>query len=392
MIEELDLSIVGCHTYLSTKCGIILREGYMKLQNIIIGSLLVSAAALSGCGTNAGITTAAASSVQETVEEKTVNITVSGNDSESGKNGGEGAGIGTNNAAAETDESRDTDSGSKEATSSKDSSDGTEASKELNSSDIWNSKDRDEIFSHDFTEDIKKDVAGASASSASLSEELSKIEKITEKYDELFKVGEAQLELNMASGCIYMIWDEELNSLWKRFSAAADASTKERVLKDERNWIAMKEEVLIENIGSREDGGSMYPMLENAFLKKITKNRCAVLASELAKLKGESFTMPERDIYETYVDNQGTGDVYSSLVMRQGWENDDEAIISIYRVGETSGTFTDKGNGELSYESGDGTVKGIIRLNGWKGASFEVTEAKDSVLTAGDKFDFGFAF
>ncbi|WP_051671388.1 lysozyme inhibitor LprI family protein [Oribacterium sp. P6A1] len=364
----------------------------MKLRNIIIGGLLVGAAALSGCGANSGNTYAENSSVQETKEEKTVTVTISGKDSSGEMSSVESGDIVINTDKVENSESRGSDSGRDEVTASKYVSEDNVKSKDMDSSDIWNSKDRDEIFSHDFTEDIKKDVAGASASSISLSEELSKVEKVTEKYDELFKVGEAQFELNMASGCIYMIWDEELNSLWKRFSAAADASTKERVLKDERNWIAMKEEVLIENIGSREDGGSMYPMLENAFLQKITENRCAILASELAKIKGESFTMPERDIYGTYVDNQGTGDVYSSLIMREGWENENEAIISIYRVGETSGTFTDKGNGELSYESGDGTVKGIIRLNGWKGASFEVTEAKDSVLTAGDKFDFGFAF
>ena len=380
--------MAGCHTYSGSKCGILFEEERvknMKLLNIIIGSLLVSTAALSGCGTTAGSTAVPDSTQQEIREEKIVNITVAAENTEMGESSGEGGNIGTDKDTGDKTESSGADSESEELTASKEATG-------VNSSDIWNSKDRDMIFSHDFTEDIKKDVAGASASSSSLSEELSKVEKVTEKYDELFKVGEAQLELNMASGCIYMIWDEELNSLWKRFSAAADASTKERVLKDERNWISMKEEVTIENLGRREDGGSMYPMLENAFLQKITENRCAILASELAKIKGESFTMPERDIYGTYVDNQDTGDVYSSLVMRQGWENDDEAIISIYRVGETSGTFTDKGNGELSYESDDGTVKGIIRLNGWKGASFEVTEAKDSVLTAGDKFDFGFAF
>lgn len=380
--------MAGCHTYSGSKCGILFEEERvknMKLRNIIIGSLLVSAAALSGCGTTAGSTAVPDSTQQEIREEKTVNITVAAENTERGESSGEGGNIGTDKDTGDKTESSGADSESEELTASKEATG-------VNSSDIWNSKDRDMIFSHDFTEDIKKDVAEVSANAATLQEELSAVEKVTEKYDEIFKIGEAQLELNMASGYIYMIWDEELNSLWKRFSDSADASTKERVLKDERNWIAMKEEVLIENIGPREDGGSMYPMLENAFLENITRNRCAILASELAKIKGESFTMPERGIYGTYVDNQGTGDVYSSLILRQGWENDDEAIISIYRVGETSGTFTDKGNGELSYESGDGTVKGIIRLNGWKGASFEVTEAKDSIITAGDKFDFGFAF
>lgn len=382
--------MAGCHTYSESKCGILFEEERvktMKLRNIIIGSLLISAAALSGCGTNAGNEAVPDSSVQETKEEKTVTITISGDSSGNESRSAEVVNIDTNKDTGALTDSSGSDPQTKEVTASKDESLHTEKA-----SDIWNSKDRDMIFSHDFTDDIKKDVAEVSANAATLQEELSAVEKVTEKYDEIFKIGEAQLELNMASGYIYMIWDEELNSLWKRFSDSADASTKERVLKDERNWIAMKEEVLIENIGPREDGGSMYPMLENAFLENITRNRCAILASELAKIKGESFTMPERGIYGTYVDNQGTGDVYSSLILRQGWENDDEALISLYRVGESSGTFTDKGNGELSYESNDENVKGIIRINGWNGASFEVTEAKDSVLAAGDKFDFGFVF
>ncbi|SFG50800.1 lysozyme inhibitor LprI family protein [Oribacterium sp. WCC10] len=366
----------------------------MRLRNIIIGCLLLNAVALSGCGTNAGSTAAPDSSAQETEsasepdEEKTVNITVT----ESEKSSSENVNIGTNTSTGNKNVSTETDSDNDKADSSEDDSSDSERDVDSDSTDIWNSKDRDLIFNHDFTDDIKQDIAGASASSSSLNEELSQVQKVTEKYDELFKVCEAQLELNMAAGYTYMIWDEELNSLWKRFSASADASTKERVLKDEQNWISMKEEVVIDNLGRREDGGSMYPMLENSFLREITENRCVILASELARIKGEDFNMPERNIYGTYVDNQGTGNVYSSLIMRKGWENEDEAIVSLYRVGEIFGTFTKKTNDEYSFESNDETIKGIIRIKGWDGASFEVTEAGDSILAAGDKFDFGFVF
>ncbi|OON85188.1 hypothetical protein BXO88_13600 [Oribacterium sp. C9] len=360
----------------------------MKLRNIIISSLLVGTVVLGSCGKKSE----EAASQTESTEVKTVTITLSGEEDKISSTEAAPGSIGTGEeSGAGTSAPGNTDT-NESSTTSEDASQKKETSEDSKSGDIWSSKDRDVIFSHDFTDDIKKDISDASASSSSLTDELSRVEKVTEKYEDLFKIGEAQLELNMASGYTYMIWDEELNSLWKRFSSSADAATKERVLRDERNWIAMKEEVMIENIGRREDSGSIYPMLENSFLQNITRNRCDILASELAKITGESFTLPERDIYGTYVDNQGTGDVYSSLVLRKGWENEDEAVISLYRVGETSGTFTDKGNGELSYESNDGNVKGIIRINGWKGADFEVTEAKDSALSAGDKFDFGFVF
>ena len=156
-----------------------------------------------------------------------------------------------------------------------------------------------------------------------------------------------------------------------KFSNSADKETKERVLAEQRNWIAMKEEVTMTAIGSREESGSIYPLLENTFLEEITKNRAYILANELAKVKGESFVMPEKsDNYGVYIDNQGTGSVYSSLVIRQDLEGNDEVIISLYRLGETTGSFVDNGNGELAFSSYDESVKGIIKIDRWNGTLF----------------------
>ena len=55
----------------------------------------------------------------------------------------------------------------------------------------------------------------------------------------------------------------------------------------------MKEEVTLLDIGSYEENGSMYPLLQNSYLEEITKNRAYVIANELAKIKGESFVMPK---------------------------------------------------------------------------------------------------
>ena len=75
-----------------------------------------------------------------------------------------------------------------------------------------------------------------------------------------------------------------------------------------------------------------------------------------------------------FVDNQGTDAVYSSLITQQSWEGEDEAIISVYRLGEIEGSFIDNGNGNLDFTSDDGSIKGTIQVNGWNGATFEVTE------------------
>lgn len=138
----------------------------------------------------------------------------------------------------------------------------------------------------------------------------------------------------------------------------------------------------------------MYPLLQDSYLEEITKNRAYVLARELAKIKGEDFAMPEVSAkYGTFVDNQGTGDIYSSLITRQNWKDEDEAVISIYRQGETEGSFVDHGNGELFFTSKDGSVKGTIKIDGWDGASFKVTEISgDSPFAVGEEFEFPFAF
>ena len=244
----------------------------------------------------------------------------------------------------------------------------------------------------DYDRDIEADVKAAIDSASSLQDEIDNIQDVVAKYALTASKAETQAEMNMVSGLTYSIWDKELNSLWSRISNTADEQTKEKLLDDQRKWNSMKEEVKLESIGRPEDGGSMYPMSENAFYEEITFNRCCILANELAKITGDPYKMPSRSMYATYVDNQGTGEVYSTLITKTGMELDDEAVISIYRLGETEGTFSDKGNGVYEYVSYSENVKGIIRMNGWDGASFEVTECSDCPFNVGDIYEFDFAF
>lgn len=68
-------------------------------------------------------------------------------------------------------------------------------------------------------------------------------------------------------------------------------------------------------------------------------------------------------------------------------------MISIYRQGETEGTFVDNENGELAFTPDDGSVKEIIKINGWDGAGFAVTEtSEESVFSVGEEFEFPFVF
>lgn len=249
-------------------------------------------------------------------------------------------------------------------------------------------------FTYDYSEDIKAEVAYVVSGSPSLQNELEDIEKVILKYTSLAEEAQTQGEMNVSSQWFFEIWDTELNNLWSRFSNSADQQTKEKILAEQRNWADMKEEVILRNIGSSDENGSMYPLLVNSFLEEITRNRAYFLANELAKIKGESFVMPEKSTkYGLFVDNQGTGSVYSSLITRRGQEEDDEALISIFRLGKMEGTFVDNGNGELAFTSNDESVKGIIKINGWEGAGFTVTEtSEESVFSVGEEFHFPFAF
>ena len=210
----------------------------------------------------------------------------------------------------------------------------------------------------------------------------------------LAESAQTQGEMNIASQWLYAIWDTELNNLWSRFSSSADSETKERVLTEQRNWIAMKDDVTSRYIGLPEENGSMYPLLKNSFLEEITMNRSYFLADELAKVKGEAFTMPEAsEKYGVFVDNYGTDSVHSSLITHQATDGNDTADIFIFRRGGTQGTFIDNGNGELAFTADDGNIKGIIKINGWDGATFEVTETTGvSPFDVGEKFEFPFVF
>ena len=93
---------------------------------------------------------------------------------------------------------------------------------------------------------------------------------LVQKYTPLAEAAQTQGEMNVSSKWFFVIWDTELNNIWSRFTDLADQQIKDKVLAEQRNWIAMKEEVTLLSIGSSEENGSMYPLLQNAFLEKIT--------------------------------------------------------------------------------------------------------------------------
>ena len=241
----------------------------------------------------------------------------------------------------------------------------------------------------DYTEQIRAEVADAKNAS-SLQDELDIITDLGEKYDSLRMSSETQTELNENSQWIFLVWDEELNSLWRRMSDELDKTTKDEILARQRVWVAMKDDAA-DHLSAIYEGGSIQPMIYNEEMADLTRRRAYVLADEFAKYRGEKFTMPTRDNTGYFVDTQGTTEEYSSMTLAPGMEGDSLIItVSLYRVGELTGYGEATSEG-ISFVSDDGNVQATIKID-FDSASFTVDEASDSIVNAGEAFDFDLAF
>ncbi|WP_022769929.1 lysozyme inhibitor LprI family protein [Butyrivibrio sp. NC2007] len=247
-------------------------------------------------------------------------------------------------------------------------------------------------YSYDYDSEIKFAVQNAIVESSSYEEEFKKIDAIREHITSRRKDSENQVEMNMVASYFFKVWDDELNDLWGRFSDGVDEQTKEKVLANQRNWNSMKESAVLEALGPAEEGGSIYPVLYYDLLENSTKTRCYFIAKEFAAFKGVDYTMPAKEVTGMYIDNQGTGEIYGSLYISEGWESGYNCKISIYRIGELEGSVEEAGDGKLSFVSYDDNVKGTITY-GWDGAAFEVTEVNgDAIVSVGDVYEFPFVF
>ncbi|MCR5584921.1 MAG: DUF1311 domain-containing protein [Lachnospiraceae bacterium] len=257
---------------------------------------------------------------------------------------------------------------------------------------IMNSVEPNE-FNKNYEPVIEEDVKKAEVNSPTLQEELAEVETMALNYENKVQETETQQEMNVAERWPLKVWTTELDNLKIRITEIVDETVRDQFYTEQNGWSKMIDEVTAENIGTREEGGSLYPTLQAELWSTFTRNRAYILAAKLAALKGESFDMPEKDPkYGSFVDNQGTDSVYGFLITKMGWTGD-EAVISVYRTGKLRGVFTASGDKDYIFTSDDEKVKGLIRINGWNGASFEVNEVSgESPFHVGDKFEFNYVF
>lgn len=237
-------------------------------------------------------------------------------------------------------------------------------------------------------EEVKDDLTEKTG--ADLEKEILAIEAEALTIQNKLQEAATQTDMNLISEEDYLLWDDELNSLWSRFSEAAPEDFKAVILEEQRAWIKNKEKE-IEFAGSECEGGSIQPLIRNTKASELTRIRCYEMAGYLAEVTGQSFDLviPEQAALD-FVDRQGTTDtVYSELILEKPEGNDYSATIELYRLTTLEGKAVMQNDNVYEFQDEAFGVKGMIRvLDGGAWATFEITESDGNIVNAGDVFEF----
>ncbi len=88
------------------------------------------------------------------------------------------------------------------------------------------------------------------------------------------QAAQTQADMNQISGQIYENWDGALNAVWKILKSyfMYPEERMAQLTEEERAWIAMKEEAVLE-AGKEYEGGSMQAMVQNLKAAELTQER-----------------------------------------------------------------------------------------------------------------------
>lgn len=107
---------------------------------------------------------------------------------------------------------------------------------------------------------------------------LQKAKKLEQKLDGNL----SQNEMNLISYELYELWDNELNSMWKRMKEIVDPDEMKMVLKEQRKWIKEKEQK-VKEAEEEIGGGSLLPFVKNQRATEYTRIRVYELAKYLRR-------------------------------------------------------------------------------------------------------------
>ncbi len=206
----------------------------------------------------------------------------------------------------------------------------------------------------------------------SIQDELAKVEVTSCEYENADWGSMGQQEMNQLTAQWYQLWDDELNSLWRRLSEELDGETKAKVLDEQRAWIKRKEEN-IRGAGAAAFGGSLQPQLENSTAEEMTRARAYILAGYLADVRNEPFTIPPAIQESIDLADPGLNDVFEKFEGQWIFDEDRGACVGVERT-ETCAYGVEGSNWTVWVTGGD--LISDLDVYGYTGNSilFKVTK------------------
>ena len=105
-------------------------------------------------------------------------------------------------------------------------------------------------------------------------------EEQTAALNRRMQAAQTQTELNELAGQKFQVWDNELNSVWKRLENTLSKDAMERLRTEERTWISQKEKAMQQEAAAY-GSGSMASMAYAEKGTELTRARVYVLAEYL---------------------------------------------------------------------------------------------------------------
>lgn len=142
-------------------------------------------------------------------------------------------------------------------------------------------KDHSTVEESSQNPDTEPTTEQASDAETTIDAELRELENKAQVIKDQLEDGSlSQGDMNQLSAELYALWDDELNSIWKRIKNKLDADAMEALTKEERAWVQEKEKQ-VKDAGSEWEGGSGQPLAENTEAANLTRERVYVLAEYL---------------------------------------------------------------------------------------------------------------
>ncbi len=129
----------------------------------------------------------------------------------------------------------------------------------------------------------QKDNIGKKSSGTYTKELKNRMEKLEKEMQSKLDSGVTSEMVN-ANNELYEAWDKELNKVYKLLMEKLPADRKEKLKKDQRAWVKIKEEKA--NEAAKEvDGGTLAGVLHSGTATGLTKDRAIELAKMYDNLK-----------------------------------------------------------------------------------------------------------